>query len=71
MKSSSPFYQKNHVKSASWARSLRPSLVGRSGILTPAFQVMSSTTDAIPTSQGTLLALALSYGFNIGYTVMW
>jgi hypothetical protein len=46
-------------------------LVGRSGILTPAFQVTYSTTEAIPTSQGTLLAVALSYGFNIGYTVMW
>ena len=46
-------------------------LVGRSGVLTPALTVAYSTTDAIRTPAGTILAVRTSYGMNIGYTVMW
>jgi hypothetical protein len=46
-------------------------LVGRSGILTPSFNVRYSTTDALRTEVGTLLAVSTTYGLNIGYTVMW
>ena len=46
-------------------------LVGRSGVLTPAFIVNYSTVDALRTSAGTVLAVQTSYGMNIGYTVMW
>ena len=46
-------------------------LVGRSGVLTPSLTVNYSTTDAIRTAAGTLLAVRTSYGVNIGYTVMW
>jgi hypothetical protein len=46
-------------------------LVGRSGLLTPSFNVAYSTTNAIRTEAGTLLAVRTSYGLNIGYTVMW
>ncbi len=40
-------------------------------ILTPALLLQYSTTDAIETPQGTLVAVNTSFGFNIGYTVMW
>jgi hypothetical protein len=46
-------------------------MVGRSGIFTPAFNFNYSTTDAVQTNQGTLLAVNVSYGLNAGYTVMW
>jgi hypothetical protein len=46
-------------------------LIGRSGILTPAFRVNYSTVDAVRTAAGTVLAVNTSYGLNIGYTVMW
>jgi hypothetical protein len=46
-------------------------MVGRSGILTPAFNFVYSTSDVATTTQGTLLAVSTSYGMNIGYTVMW
>jgi hypothetical protein len=46
-------------------------LLGRSGILTPSFNVAYSTVDAIRTPAGTVLAVQTSYGLNIGYTVMW
>jgi hypothetical protein len=46
-------------------------LIGRSGILTPSLTVAYSTTDAIRTAAGTILAVRTSYGMNIGYTVMW
>ncbi len=46
-------------------------LVGRSGILTPALLLQYSTTDAIETPNGTLVAVTTSFGFNVGYTVMW
>jgi hypothetical protein len=46
-------------------------LVGRSGVLTPAFNVNYSTVDALRTEVGTILAVQTSYGMNIGYTVMW
>jgi hypothetical protein len=46
-------------------------LIGRSGILTPALQLVYSTTDAVQTAQGTLLAVNTSFGANIGYTIMW
>lgn len=46
-------------------------MVGRSGVLTPALQVIYSTSDAIQTSQGTVIAVNTSFGANVGYTVMW
>jgi hypothetical protein len=46
-------------------------LVGRSGILTPALLAQYSTTDAVETPQGTLVAVTSTFGVNIGYTVMW
>jgi hypothetical protein len=46
-------------------------LIGRSGVLTPSLTVAYSTTDAIRTAAGTILAVRTSYGMNIGYTVMW
>jgi hypothetical protein len=46
-------------------------LLGRSGVLTPSFNVAYSTVDAIRTPAGTILAVQTSYGLNIGYTVMW
>jgi len=46
-------------------------LIGRSGVLTPAFSVNYSTVDALRTEAGTILAVQTSYGMNIGYTVMW
>ncbi len=46
-------------------------LVGRSGILTPSFNVAYSTVDAISTPGGTVLGVQTSYGINVGYTVMY
>jgi hypothetical protein len=46
-------------------------LIGRSGILTPAFNVVYNTNQAVQTPQGTLLAVNTSYGASAGYTVMW
>jgi hypothetical protein len=46
-------------------------LIGRSGVLTPAFAVNYSTVEAIRTEAGAVLAVRTSYGLNIGYTVMW
>jgi hypothetical protein len=46
-------------------------LIGRSGVLTPAFNVAYSTVEALRTEAGTVLAVQSSYGMNIGYTVMW
>jgi hypothetical protein len=46
-------------------------MVGRSGILTPSIDYTLSTTDAIETSDGTLLAVNNALGVNVGYTVMW
>lgn len=46
-------------------------LVGRSGVLTPQFFLQYATHEAITTPAGALLAVSLSYGAGIGYTVMW
>lgn len=46
-------------------------LVGRSGILTPALQLVYNTTEVTPVPQGTAVAVNTTYGANIGYTVMW
>jgi hypothetical protein len=46
-------------------------LVGRSGLLTPAIGLQYTTHEATQTPQGTLLAVSTSFGFEIGYTVMW
>lgn len=46
-------------------------MVGRSGILTPQFQFVYSTSDAVQTPNGTLLAVSTSYNLGAGYTVMW
>jgi hypothetical protein len=66
----------SHVDNAGTGFAMAPRLgmnflVGRSGILTPALLLQYSTTDAIETPQGTLVAVTTSFGFNIGYTVMW
>jgi len=46
-------------------------LIGRSGILTPQVFLQYATHEAITTPAGALLAVSLSYGAGIGYTVMW
>lgn len=46
-------------------------LVGRSGVLTPQFFMQYATHEAIQTPTGALLAVSLSYGAGLGYTVMW
>ncbi len=46
-------------------------MVGRSGILTPAAFLQYTTHEATTTPQGTLLAVSLSTGLQVGYTVMW
>jgi hypothetical protein len=66
----------NYITGQSAGFALQPRLganflVGRSGVLTPSFNVAYSTVDAIRTPAGTLLAVQTSYGLNIGYTVMW
>jgi hypothetical protein len=66
----------SHVDEAGTGFAMAPRLgmnflVGRSGILTPALLLQYSTTDAIETPQGTLVAVTTSFGFNVGYTVMW
>ncbi|MEZ4405769.1 MAG: hypothetical protein R3A52_04625 [Polyangiales bacterium] len=64
----------NNVNGAGFALAPRLGLniaVGRSGILTPAAQFQYSTNDTVQTPNGTLVAVSASYGFNVGYTVMW
>jgi hypothetical protein len=46
-------------------------MVGRSGILTPAFAVNYSTAQAIRAPSGRLLGVTAAYGLNVGYTVVW
>lgn len=46
-------------------------MVGRSGVLTPQLQLQYSTHEAVATNQGSLLAVSVTYGGGIGYTVMW
>jgi hypothetical protein len=46
-------------------------MIGRSGILTPYFSYGYTTSDAISTPQGTVIAVSSSMAANIGYTVMW
>lgn len=46
-------------------------MIGRSGILSPYVNFDYSTVDAVSTRDGTVLAVNTSYGFNVGYTVMW
>lgn len=46
-------------------------LIGRSGVLTPAFNVNYSSVGALRTEAGTILSVQTTYGMNIGYTVMW
>lgn len=46
-------------------------LVGRSGILTPALNLVYATTDAVTTAQGTRVEVNTVFGLNVGYTVMW
>jgi hypothetical protein len=46
-------------------------LIGRSGILTPQFYLSYATHEAIATPSGTLLAVNVTYGAGLGYTVMW
>jgi hypothetical protein len=46
-------------------------LIGRSGVLTPAFVVDYSTVQVVNTQAGSLLAVKTAFGLQIGYTVMW
>lgn len=46
-------------------------LVGRSGVLTPYLNVDYSTSDAFSTRDGTVVAVDVAWGGNIGYTVLW
>lgn len=46
-------------------------MVGRSGVLSPYVNFDYATVDTVATRDGTLLAVNTSYGFNVGYTVMW
>ena len=46
-------------------------LIGRSGVLTPQFFLQYATHEAIPTPNGSLLAVSTTYGAGLGYTVMW
>ncbi len=46
-------------------------LVGRSGVLSPYLNVEYSTSEAFSTAQGTVVAVDIAWGGNIGYTVMW
>ena len=46
-------------------------MVGRSGVFTPALNLIYSTSGAVDTPQGTLLTASTSFGINLGYTVMW
>lgn len=46
-------------------------MIGRSGILTPQLLLQYATHEAITTPEGALLAVSVSYGAGIGYTVMW
>ncbi len=46
-------------------------MVGRSGVFTPALNLVYSTSGAVDTPQGTLLTASTSFGINLGYTVMW
>lgn len=66
----------NYITGQSAGFALQPRLganflIGRSGVLSPSFNVAYSTVEAIRTPAGTLLAVQTSYGVNIGYTVMW
>ncbi len=45
-------------------------LIGRSGLLTPAILLVYSTTNNVEGPSGAV-AVNASYGFNVGYTVMW
>jgi len=46
-------------------------MIGRSGILTPQLLLQYATHEAIATPEGALLAVSVSYGAGVGYTVMW
>jgi hypothetical protein len=46
-------------------------MIGRSGIFTPDFFVQFSTASATMTPNGTEIGSSASYGFGLGYTVMW
>ena len=66
----------NYITGADAGFALQPRiganfLIGRSGVLTPAFNVAYSTVEALRTPAGTVVAIQTSYGLNIGYTVMW
>jgi len=46
-------------------------LVGRSGLLSPAFFMDYTTGQTVETSGGRILVVNTSYGMQVGYTVMW
>jgi hypothetical protein len=46
-------------------------LVGRSGLFTPEISVQYSTSSAVATPQGTVIAVNTSFNVGAGYTVMW
>jgi len=46
-------------------------MIGRSGILTPSFNVVYNTNNAVSTPSGTVIAVSTTFGAGAGYTVMW
>jgi hypothetical protein len=46
-------------------------LIGRSGILSPAFFIDYTTGEALQTSGSSILGVNTTYGMQAGYTVLW
>jgi hypothetical protein len=46
-------------------------LVGRSGLISPAFFIDYTTGEALQTSGSSILGVNTTYGLQAGYTVMW
>jgi hypothetical protein len=46
-------------------------LIGRSGLLSPAFFIDYTTGEALQTSGSSLLGVNTTYGMQAGYTVLW
>ncbi|MBN8612818.1 MAG: hypothetical protein J0L92_19640 [Deltaproteobacteria bacterium] len=46
-------------------------LIGRSGILTPSFNVLFNTSGVGQNGSSTVVESSLSMGLNVGYSVMW
>ncbi|HKQ70112.1 MAG TPA: hypothetical protein VJT73_12275 [Polyangiaceae bacterium] len=46
-------------------------LIGRSGLLSPAFFIDYTTGEAVAAGGSSILGVNTSYGIQVGYTVMW